>query len=545
MKNRLRTLIRVSVFMLVFVLIFTMVNVFFQPIWLDWNNYYTTYGFYTQPKNTIETVILGPSTLINGVTPSEMYEDYGISVYNMATEQQPMIGSYCWLKETERYHGDTLKTVVMEVSALRSGSKEAYYHKCFDTMRFSFDKVKAVYEHCEEDFLKTLEYLSPVATYHSRWPELEAVDFTKHELDPNSGTRGYGFETRIYADRVGYKNVKIKDTVLDTNVGYTKFREESMYYFDRIVEFCEQENLRLVLVKTPTNNWSDSLHISAQKLADENGLTFIDFNYSPVYEQLDYVHAFDSADGNHMNYYGAAKLSKWLGRYLVENCGATDVRSDERYSFLEDELEEYNNRIINTVTLKGAGSVAEYIELAAAGENTVFITVMDEAENNLKQEQRDRFLKAGLPKLSRLEYRDSYIAVVENGEVIYEALKSSEQPGDEPLSYTGRTLDGKLYNLTSGGFNHGDTTSCTIEGTEHAAVSRGINIVVYNNVIGDVIDSVVFDTFASCYRDSYGPDTANVPTEALLQGEFGDNTILGKMQKYQKNVLSLRDAQLQ
>lgn len=544
MKNKHKILIRLSVFMMIFIMIFTMINAFFQPIWLDWNNYYTTHGFYKQPKNTIETIVLGPSTLITGITPMEMYEEYGICAYNLATEQQPLLASYYWLKEAERLHGDTLKTVILEVSALRSSTSDTLYHKSLDTMRLSVNKFQAVYDYCEEDLADTLSYLFPVVAYHNRWTELEAVDFNKNSIDPNSGTRGYGFETETYSGRVAYKNVKIKDIVCDDNVGYTKFRDDSLEYAEKIIDYCNEQGLELILVKTPTNNWSDTLHVSAQSFADNHNITFLDFNYSPLYEELGYIHAFDSKDGNHMNYYGATKLTKWMGSYLVKNCDATDIRGQAGYSFMEDELVEYNNRVKASIELKSAISLSDYIEIASKGENTILITVMDEAANNFTQEQRSKVLSAGLPKLSMIEYRDSYVAVIENGKTVYEAVKSAEDKDDSSLTYSAKTLDGKIYNLTSGGYNHGKTSSCLIDGTEYSDSTRGINIVVYNNVIEDVIDSVVFDTFSSCYRSTYDITEASLSIWEIMYGEFESTSYEGRMQEYHKKVLELRDSQL-
>ena len=126
--------------------------------WLEWNNYDTIHGFYEQPENTIETVFLGASIAINGFTPMELYEDYGICAWNLATEQQPMLASYYWLAEAYQYHSDTLKTVVLDVSMLRSIPDEAYYQKALMEMRFSGNKLEAI-KACTDTLDDFLAYL--------------------------------------------------------------------------------------------------------------------------------------------------------------------------------------------------------------------------------------------------------------------------------------------------------------------------------------------------------------------------------------------------
>lgn len=50
------------------------------------------------------------------------------------------------------------------------------------------------------------------------------------------------------------------------------------------------------------------------------------------------------------------------------------------------------------------------------------------------------------------------------------------------------------YEISSAGYENGNTCSIRIDGTEYAKNMRGINIVVYNHVTKTVVDSVCFDT---------------------------------------------------
>ncbi len=65
MKNWIKGI----VFTVIAVGIFAGVNILVQPIWTEWNHYNTTYGFYEEPENTIETVFLGSSQCIRGFAP--------------------------------------------------------------------------------------------------------------------------------------------------------------------------------------------------------------------------------------------------------------------------------------------------------------------------------------------------------------------------------------------------------------------------------------------------------------------------------------------
>ncbi|MCD8220930.1 MAG: hypothetical protein LUD07_01830 [Clostridiales bacterium] len=85
---------RIALFTMVGILLFGGCSFILIPIWLDWNNYSTFQGFYKESENTIETVFLGPSSIVSAIIPAELYEDYGICSYNLGSEMQPMLASY-------------------------------------------------------------------------------------------------------------------------------------------------------------------------------------------------------------------------------------------------------------------------------------------------------------------------------------------------------------------------------------------------------------------------------------------------------------------
>ena len=77
-----------------------------------------------------------------------------------------MLASYYWLAEAYQYHSDTLKTVVLDVSMLRSIPDEAYYQKALMEMRFSGNKLEAI-KACTDTLDDFLAYLFPIVSYHT------------------------------------------------------------------------------------------------------------------------------------------------------------------------------------------------------------------------------------------------------------------------------------------------------------------------------------------------------------------------------------------
>lgn len=103
-------------------------------------------------------------------------------------------------------------------------------------------------------------------------------------------------------------------------------------------------------------------------------------------------------------------------------------------------------------------------------------------------------LTEGDPVWQRTYYHDSYYAVLNPGEPAVEGAS------EEELHYTGTTRDGKAIDIVSRGSNTGDSgSSIRIDGAEYGMGRRGMNIVVYDNTLGQVVDQVTFDTNNGLY----------------------------------------------
>lgn len=90
----------------------------------------------------------------------------------------------------------------------------------------------------------------------------------------------------------------------------------------------------------------------------------------------------------------------------------------------------------------------------------------------------------------RRYYRNSYYAVLNPGSDAVEAA------GEDELTYAGTTRDGKAsFEIHSAGYlTEASDGSILVNGEECSMNRRGMNIVVYDNVAGEVVDQVTFDT---------------------------------------------------
>ncbi len=533
MKNKYKILLRSGILGILIILMLSVLNTFFQPTWLLVNNFYTSAGFYEEPDDRIETLFLGSSVGAYGFSSMELYRDHGICAYSVSTDAQPVMASYYWLQETYRLHKNTLKNVIFDVSELRKDADDSSMHKALDGMKLSLPKIKAAVNYGNGDFDKTLSYILPFTLYHSRWDEIEMLDFEKYSLEKVNGTRGFEFTLMTYISTVSATDeLKVLTTVLDEYAEPEELSAQAVKYFYKMNTFCKERGITLTLVKTPTDNWNSDCNRAVQKLADECSLTYLDFNFSPLTDEIGYIHPYDSRESKHLNYFGVKKLMQYLGEYLTDNCTVTDIRENEDFAYMKEQFEIYNSHYCQKYDFSQAADAATLIDIALRRDNTVFITVKDDAATEFTQEQRDYCADIGLEKLSDIEFRNSYIGVIGSDGVVYEAVDTD----NELLNYETVLSDNTVVSLSSGIADGKDAASCILNGNEEAVNARGINVVIYSNEIGEVMCSASFDTYSSPVREVYFSDFCEIIKKPEAASEYGSDRIYNNIIDYKNRT---------
>ena len=105
------------------------------------------------------------------------------------------------------------------------------------------------------------------------------------------------------------------------------------------------ENIELLLIEIPSaESWSNNKSNETKAFADEHDLKFIDLNLNG--DEFDFDWREDTKDkGDHLNVYGATKVSKYLGNYIKQNYDIPDRRNDESYRDWYTDSETYHKDI--------------------------------------------------------------------------------------------------------------------------------------------------------------------------------------------------------
>lgn len=136
----------------------------------------------------------------------------------------------------------------------------------------------------------------------------------------------------------------------------------------------------------------------------------------------------------------------------------------------------------------GAETFTEYLdELYPLEDKLILFAVKDEASKALTDDVCLSMQRLGLNFALKDHFRYAYLAVIDDGNVIYENI------GDGRLQFEGEMEEVQII-LTSEGKKTGQA-SIQLDGIEYALNDRGINIVLYDKVSKRVIDSICIDTY--------------------------------------------------
>lgn len=279
-------------------------------------------GFYAEKRNDIDMIVIGSSNSFCTVDPLVLYEEYGIAAYDFGSSSQPVNISVLYLKEALKTQRP--KVVALEVNMMVSDSisnrNEAGLRWGFTNIPLSVDKLKCIYQSVGEVNAEYFSYVFPVFRYHNRWKELSKTDYTYFYQDKTNYTKGY-LETQAVSE--------VAINLTDYNFeGEAWIEDTNIACLDEMAQLCDQKNVKLLLFKSPKENWHRYETDAIRALADERGLQFVDFNelYSDGEITLDM--AADFRDSQHLNDFGARKVTSALGSYIKENYELPDRRDD-------------------------------------------------------------------------------------------------------------------------------------------------------------------------------------------------------------------------
>lgn len=274
--------------------------------------------FYSLPENSIDMVFIGSSHSYCTFDPLIIDKGLGTSSYQLGMPLQHLDSTYYTLREVLNYQMP--KDVVLEVY--------------WDMLDDDFELTQAGYlfqvmknKELEKEYIKEVFPLSEKVKYNVNIFRYQADYFAyrnsklKERLENN-----YGVFTPEKARQEGTEKYRSRGyTYCDYNMLPDEFDKTNQFknfdgkkweasnsqikYLDKIIELCSNNNIRLTFVTAPVANVSldfiknyDYVHTYVQKIADEKGIKYLDYNIINKNKDLFDIENF--RDDAHLNHSG-------------------------------------------------------------------------------------------------------------------------------------------------------------------------------------------------------------------------------------------------
>lgn len=275
------------------------------------------YSEFWENSGEYDVWFLGNSHVHNSIYPMELWDRYGIRSYNLAASASNMPQTYWTLMCALEYSRP--KVILLDVYKVQLDvmcENEEIVHYGMDSIPLSGVKIKGI---CDvfDTWEKRFEYICPFSIYHNRWEELTKRDFN---FQP-SPMKGAKFNNNI-RDNSKHRRIDKENTLDNTDI-------IGFIYLEKIIEECKKQGIDLVLTAIPFcgNEIQQRALNTIPEFTQGYDVPYLYMAYENI---LDYE--VDFADRHHTNLFGAKKVTRYIGDYLMEHYDLTDYRGSGKIS---------------------------------------------------------------------------------------------------------------------------------------------------------------------------------------------------------------------
>jgi len=481
MKIVAKRIIKCILFLLILALT---AGFFFHAFTPDDGNYVLPKDFYRKDNDRFDVLFLGTSKIKQGVYPMTLYNEYGISSYNLGTGDQTAALSYYLLKDAiERQHP---KLVVFEVGmgdyqTTYEGTEDVHY--ITDNMpafaKSRYELIRGV----EKEGDDSLRFIFPWYEYHSRWTELAETDVV-HE---DSGV-AYGSWILAQGKDSGY----FEPLQPDTSYALPDVVTE---YMEKTAQLCEETGTQLIFLTLPVFGpgllpvelYPQRINecYAIERFANEHDLPC--FNFIDKTTSLGLDCTTDTLDGMHLNLAGAEKFSALLGKELKNLCDLPDRRDEAGYEFESEDYEDYlhyRSRRMLATDNRTASYFARIIETYGTEDYLYVLTAAGDTTPSMTDTVKSSLKAMGLANVDSAAGNHAYIAVIDHGAVAYET---------NDFTLTSDTFEDKVSGVSVAALSQsaedGSGAQIILDLDNYVLQGPGLNVVVYDKETGKKVDA--------------------------------------------------------
>ena len=255
-------------------------------------------GYLGEPEQSLDVLILGDSVPRFAICPPVIWKEQGIPSYVCSGYARSL--PYILPDLKQFFQTQSPRIVVLETDILFRSIN-------LDTM-----------------FSVMIQDRFPVFQYHNNWKLYRPTQLLRLP-NYNSVTWEKGYY--LWKDIVPWTD---GDYMAPSNEK-EPLNQLNVWYFEKILSFCSNYVAKLLLVSAPSpQNMSSRKHNTLQALAEQYSLPYLDMNEKLKEIGIDWE--YDTPDrGDHLNWWGAQKVSGYLASWLMETGLLTNRKGESGY----------------------------------------------------------------------------------------------------------------------------------------------------------------------------------------------------------------------
>lgn len=474
-------ILRIFLFLVVFTLLFALATNILKDkrVEGEYNPTTKVQGFYKEDKNSLDFVFVGSSQVYADIAPAVLWRDYGITSYDFTANEQPMWITYFYIKEALKHQNP--KAIVLDVFTMYGDDyeEEGVNHINLDDLPWSKNKIDAIRNAVPKELQSS--FFLEIMKYHTTWEGLDQIKFQasfKREKDPMKGYSPFVF-AREYADTAPKEVVNQKEKI--------EIPAKAKEWLLKINELTKEEGVDLILIKTPNGNAErQKLYNSVAELAEKEQIPFLNMN--------------TVLDGEaHINVLQAEKVTGYVGTYLIEHYDIEDKRGKAGYEDWEKSAKLFA-RYKKKCEVINADTLEEYIACIKDDPDLLVMLTMKGTEVPFTEKEMALFAQLGLSCHLNQNPSDGYLALLDGGTVLLEAEGSKEVKEKTELLRTSYGMDkenkDETFTVTlrvDDAAKEGREAVMKLDGLDYSLNLDGVNIVIYDKVLGETYEMVGFD----------------------------------------------------
>lgn len=277
-------------------------------------------GYYHQPPQALDVVLLGASEVYTGYSAGRAYEKYGFTSYPYATESITAEGTLLALKEIVRTQ--TPRLILIEPNAYLYKEDKNEYHdghirKLLDNV--PLNRNKAAYIDRNVPGEEQREYYAPLIKYHGMWKEYprqgkKVLLSVAQDCLNAYPLKGYHTRTEMFQPKEKILNNKVlkENKKEKLNPNYEKKLIE-------LLDYCREQQLNVVFFRTPHLVYHGTYgrvkrSNRAAELINSYGYDYL--NLEKEWDKIGIDLSADFYNYDHLNIYGTVKFTDYLCRIL-------------------------------------------------------------------------------------------------------------------------------------------------------------------------------------------------------------------------------------